>query len=211
MLKNCPECNRDISDKAISCPHCGYILASKGPVEFKNKKSSLFLIIAIIVFVIGLLTPSILYIFPALVIIISCVISLIKRERFWGLSVFLIIGTLYLMSSSSLSTGSFSKTQDEENKAYAMQKMDILKWDWRVDGDGYGRIKGRVKNNGDRLVAYFKITARFYDKSHNVINSEYTNSVQDLSPGEAKEFEIMHKYLREYKEADLTVEEVRLK
>lgn len=26
MLINCPECNREVSDKAITCPHCGYVL-----------------------------------------------------------------------------------------------------------------------------------------------------------------------------------------
>jgi Zn finger protein HypA/HybF involved in hydrogenase expression len=25
-LINCPECNREISDKAESCPHCGFLL-----------------------------------------------------------------------------------------------------------------------------------------------------------------------------------------
>lgn len=27
-LINCPECNREISDKAVSCPHCGYPLSN---------------------------------------------------------------------------------------------------------------------------------------------------------------------------------------
>lgn len=26
MLKNCPECSQNVSDKAVSCPHCGYPL-----------------------------------------------------------------------------------------------------------------------------------------------------------------------------------------
>ena len=29
MLIKCPECNREISDQAISCPHCGYPLKKK--------------------------------------------------------------------------------------------------------------------------------------------------------------------------------------
>jgi hypothetical protein len=28
-LIKCPECNQDLSDKAPSCPHCGYILNPK--------------------------------------------------------------------------------------------------------------------------------------------------------------------------------------
>lgn len=29
----CPECNREISDKAPSCPHCGMPLSDSGPVR----------------------------------------------------------------------------------------------------------------------------------------------------------------------------------
>jgi len=28
-LINCPECNKQISTKAVSCPHCGYFLSTK--------------------------------------------------------------------------------------------------------------------------------------------------------------------------------------
>lgn len=34
MLINCPECNANVSDKAISCPHCGY------PFQKREYKSS---------------------------------------------------------------------------------------------------------------------------------------------------------------------------
>ncbi len=33
-LINCPECNKEISDKAISCPHCGY------PIDIKPNKDN---------------------------------------------------------------------------------------------------------------------------------------------------------------------------
>lgn len=94
---------------------------------------------------------------------------------------------------------------------YAIQKMNILKWDWTFDEYGYVRIKGSVKNNGDKVISYFKITALFYDDNKNVINSEYTNSGEDLYPGAAKEFEILHKNSPEYKKANLIVEEIRIK
>ncbi len=28
-LITCPECNREVSDKAYSCPHCGYVLSEQ--------------------------------------------------------------------------------------------------------------------------------------------------------------------------------------
>ena len=36
MLILCPECNREISDKAISCPHCGYPLNWKTKSKYKK-------------------------------------------------------------------------------------------------------------------------------------------------------------------------------
>ena len=33
-LINCPECKREVSDQAYSCPHCGYVMAhSSSPVQ----------------------------------------------------------------------------------------------------------------------------------------------------------------------------------
>ena len=39
MLKNCPECELPVSDKAITCPHCGYPLKgfSKKPTRGKSR------------------------------------------------------------------------------------------------------------------------------------------------------------------------------
>ena len=39
MLKNCPECELPVSDKAISCPHCGYPLkgSAKKPTRGKSR------------------------------------------------------------------------------------------------------------------------------------------------------------------------------
>lgn len=43
MLIKCPECELQVSDKALSCPHCGYPMSSKAPVERKkpNKRRRL--------------------------------------------------------------------------------------------------------------------------------------------------------------------------
>lgn len=36
-LINCPECNKEISDKVKSCPHCGYLLIED--INIKNKST----------------------------------------------------------------------------------------------------------------------------------------------------------------------------
>lgn len=38
MLKLCPECCLQVSDKAAACPHCGYPLKSKSSLPPKKKK-----------------------------------------------------------------------------------------------------------------------------------------------------------------------------
>lgn len=39
MLINCPECELQVSDKAISCPHCGYPLKTDSPKRSRSTKA----------------------------------------------------------------------------------------------------------------------------------------------------------------------------
>ena len=36
-LKNCPECDKEVSDKAKNCPNCGYPLIENETNEKKKK------------------------------------------------------------------------------------------------------------------------------------------------------------------------------
>lgn len=47
-LINCPECNKEISDKAKACPNCGYEL---NPLQSNNRSSSIpkFLLIVFVI------------------------------------------------------------------------------------------------------------------------------------------------------------------
>ena len=47
-LINCPECNKEISDQANSCPECGYVLK---PLTAKNKVNYKFILIGVVVLV----------------------------------------------------------------------------------------------------------------------------------------------------------------
>jgi uncharacterized membrane protein len=50
-LINCPECGKQVSDSAPSCPHCGYLLIEK----YKNKDHWLFIIGLIsVIIIVGL-------------------------------------------------------------------------------------------------------------------------------------------------------------
>lgn len=40
-LIKCPECNKDVSDKAVSCPHCGYPIQNQNSIE-NDKKTEIY-------------------------------------------------------------------------------------------------------------------------------------------------------------------------
>ena len=74
--------------------------------------------------------------------------------------------------------------------------------------DGYIYINGSVINQGNKTISYYKIIVKYLDKNNNVIHSNYTNSIENLYPGESREFEIMNKY-NGYENYKLLVEEVK--
>ncbi|MGN6713022.1 zinc-ribbon domain-containing protein [Anaerocolumna jejuensis] len=49
-LINCPECNKEISDKAVSCPHCGYIVEKQPKVKIKKTGKIKKLVVFIFLF-----------------------------------------------------------------------------------------------------------------------------------------------------------------
>lgn len=51
----------------------------------------------------------------------------------------------------------------------------------------------------------------YLDNNGNVLDTDYTNSGEDLLPGMSKEFEIMHKESPEYKKVSIQVDKVRTK
>lgn len=40
MLKKCPECDLQVSDKALTCPHCGYPLAKNTRLSRTSTKKT---------------------------------------------------------------------------------------------------------------------------------------------------------------------------
>jgi predicted amidophosphoribosyltransferase len=68
MLISCPECKKECSDEAPSCPHCGHPLKvanEKIQLTPANKrKAPIFLILSVIALVLTLGTPRFLVVFP---------------------------------------------------------------------------------------------------------------------------------------------------
>lgn len=207
MLIKCPECSKEISDSAPLCPQCGYILkpsvpsnSSRYSAPSRPKKTAIFQFISIGAVFIALFTPKILISLPCLVIISTATIALFRKEPRWFLSVASIILGFFFISAS---------VPDFSNKGSYISKMVLQKWDWKEESN-YSYIRGRIKNDGDKTVSYFQIKALYKDSAGNVIDTDITNSGENLLPGMAKEFEIMHKASSEYRSASIYVEKVRV-
>lgn len=82
--------------------------------------------------------------------------------------------------------------------------------EWTIDGD-WSHVRGRVRNIGTRTVSYFEVKAYFYGSDRTtVVDQDYTNSAQDMRPGTAKSFDIMHGYTQDMKYYRVFVEKVRV-
>jgi hypothetical protein len=173
-------------------------------METKAKKSPVFMIIGIVTFIVGLITPRLFVTFFALVVIVCCVISLIRSEKPALLSILVLLGGGWLLISPL-----YQDVKKDELKKEVKYQLAIVNWTWERDGN-YTYIKGRVKNNSTYTISYFAVTASYKDENGNVLDTDYTNSGENLLPGNSKEFEIMHEYSKEYRNVSIAVTEVNI-
>lgn len=88
-LINCPECGKEISDKAASCPNCGCPIANDQQENFDSDgKNDMYLgIISVILSIIGMIiafaiNDGILLIIPFALLIISVVLGIKCNRKF---------------------------------------------------------------------------------------------------------------------------------
>ena len=217
MLINCPECKKEVSDSAPSCPHCGYSLISSNEaavqVESKSeKKTPTFLIIAVCAIFVAFFTPRFLASIPCLIVIIASIVSIYKKEsaRFFPVMTLLVGLFLVVASTPDFGSGNPTLSSKESEAANYISKLRINEgWKWESDRS-YSHIKGRVTNDGDKVISYFEVTAYYKDKHGNVLDTDYTNSGENLYPNMSKEFDISHKDSKEYDTVSIRVEKVSI-
>ncbi len=202
MIITCPECQKEMSDSLSSCPHCGFIKPGSPAKTLANSpastRSGIFQLVALGALVVALFTPRFMVAIPCLVLISSAIAALIRREPRWLLSVAILLFGLWIVGSSPVSNdGDLEYTQS----------LRIEDWRWDKEG-AYTYIRGRVTNTGSKTISYFAITAYYKDSAGKVLDTDYTNSGQDLGPGMSKEFQIMHKQSFEYSSVSVEVNKV---
>lgn len=127
-----------------------------------------------------------------------------------GIGCLAIIGIVLLVFVGIGKAGTKMAERGKEEAAY-VYKLEVQPgWTYTKDGD-YSHIRGRVKNIGDKVVRYWKITSKYYNPKGEMLDQGYTNSGEDLLPGEADSFEIMHRDQRGSSTAYLDVTEALLK
>lgn len=116
----------------------------------------------------------------------------------------------YILKSKKTHDNLIATVTDVQNKSLSPgQKLKIQDgWKWKKDGN-YTYITGSVKNETEKDITYFKLTAEYKDSAGTTLDTNYTNSGETISPGAMKKFEIMHKYDADFKKVAIKVVEAK--
>ena len=114
--------------------------------------------------------------------------------------------------SNSIEYQSYMLAIDEyEGDIYSREFLFIEPgWTWKIEY-GHDSIDGKVRNYGKETIRYFEVKVDYLDNNGNIVDSNYTNSGQDLEPNAMKVFNIINAHSSNAKKARLQVGKVLLK
>jgi hypothetical protein len=178
MLIECPECKREVSDQAVSCPHCGHPLKAStqevphAPVKQRN--APIFLVLSAIALVLTLNTPRLLLFFPLMGTLGCAAISLFRKEKGWpGALIVLLLGIgLWALSEmpSTVSTSGLTSAN--------LDAAEIVDFNWRKDPNfgTRGTIKWnvQVRNKSSQNISAAKVEFTTYDGAGKLVATTFT-------------------------------------
>jgi DNA-directed RNA polymerase subunit RPC12/RpoP len=187
MLIKCPECNREISDQADNCPHCGHPinLAPKGPPQVRNvdRNAPIFLVISVVALGLSLFTPRLLLFFPIMGTLGSAGVSIVRKEKGLAGSIIVIVlglGLLVLSESSLVAPGSIGNASN-------LDAAEIVQSNWRKDPTfgTRGTIKWnvQVKNKSDHNISSVRVEFTTFDKAGALVATTFTY-ISAIPPGQ---------------------------
>lgn len=157
-LIKCPECGKEVSDKADSCPECGYPISRKSAPPESSRKNKSKIITAI--FVIVLLFFAVSIFLP----------NTKKKSNYEN----------YSYSSESRASYSSSHTSKTDDSTI-FNHLEITNFSC-YSGKHYGKMQCSVKNNNSHTVGgWFRVN--FYDGNGALIYNQLM-SLPDVAPGE---------------------------
>jgi len=209
MLIKCPECEREVSDSAPSCPSCGFPLQKQALVEpVPNPASTshatpIFLVLAGIALLAGLSAPRFLVFMPVMLTLGLGVTSLIRREkgRVAAMGI-LVLGLAMLFWSSSDSSTSSSN----------LDAAEIADWSWYADPDfgSSGTVKWNVvvRNVSEKPIDSAKVELTTYDAAGKLLDSTFT-FVDAIPPGATRSADSYADYYGSESKAEVNLSSVR--
>lgn len=159
MIK-CPECGKEISENAKSCPNCGNPMNSTSKLEnSKPKKKKLPILVKIPYFIVGAL------------LLIGGISAMTN-------------GTKKTLNNNDSNNGTqgVAFTQDGIS-TIDNSKFEILEDTSNISEDGTYTIKGKVKQKEDENFQGLFITFTMYDANNSKVRSTTSNTSNYLGDG----------------------------
>jgi zinc-ribbon domain len=188
MLIECPECKRQVSDQAESCPHCGNpmkpsVSEAHGVTQTqKERRAPIFLGIAAIALILSLFTPRLLLFFPIMATLSCATIALFRKETAPAAAVLVLVlgvGILVLDNSGSVAP------QLGTNSAN-LDAAEITQWNWRKDPSfgtkGTIRWNVEVHNKSSQNIQNVKVEFTTFGRDRKLIATTFTY-VSAIPPG----------------------------
>lgn len=201
VLISCPECGREISDAAPSCPHCGFVsktvaAAPTAPASVAPPVSTapIFLIAAAIAFFLALFTPRIVAVLPILAAVILAIVAMVRKEPLKPAAIAVIVLSigLFALSESDLSSpssipSSASGPNGSPALAYTVARCE--------QESGFMFVEGLVTNNSSDSLKNVEAVATYNDASGKMVTSEDTLiEYNPILPGQTSPFKVMATY-----------------
>ena len=167
---NCPECGKQISDKAISCPGCGFPMKKNRTLNSKVKKSHFGN--NILLFVVCFFATFLIFSF-----------LLFKLWKPSSISKSTMVST-----NPNVEIQTKNLSADGKHLRYINDHMKIVGGDVDYfedydEAEKLGIEKLKIKNNGNKDIDALEITVCFLDKNGKVVHSTSTNAFGSLDTG----------------------------
>jgi len=134
------------------------------------------------------------------------------RTIFDLIKISFLLGCVFVVGTCFYSVWNVANKIEADKKfeeSYVLDLTIVKGWSWEKE-DNYSYVRGRVRNDGSRTLRYWSVASQYLSKGGEVLDQDYTNSVQPLRPGDSQSFQIMHRDDPAYKKVQVFVQEVRL-
>lgn len=199
-LIKCPECEREISDQAPTCPYCGVPLKQTelNITTTKESSTSVWSIIGIIAGLGALILPYFVAVFMLPVSFICGIVAYRKGQKRSGITaiIFAILAFCWViyvsMSLNAIMNGDKSFpfagqnpiTQMEETKATIDNGRLSIQGDINAKREGnIVYLLAKVKNISGKKITALSATFTIYDNNGNVTGN-VIDFITELSPGD---------------------------